>query len=79
MSAQSLSHAVHHIAASPEITAVLREEVERVVAEDGWTKSAMGKMRKLDSFLRESQRYNGINISESISYPLHPSRVLVRI
>lgn len=34
----------------------MREEVQRVIAEDGWTKTAIGKMHKVDSFLRESQR-----------------------
>jgi hypothetical protein len=34
----------------------MREEVQRVIAEDGWTKAAIGKMHKVDSFLRESQR-----------------------
>ena len=46
----------------------LRAEIEPIVAADGWTKAAMGKMWKLDSFLRESQRYNGIGISA----PLFP-------
>ena len=38
----------------------MREEVERVTATEGWTKASMQKLRKVDSFLRESQRYNGI-------------------
>ena len=42
---------------------LLREEAEAITAADGWTKAAMGKMRKLDSFLKESQRYNGIGMS----------------
>lgn len=44
---------------------MLREEVEGVVKEHGWSKITMGKMRKLDSFMRESQRVNGITHSES--------------
>ena len=59
----------------------LREEIEPIVATHGWTKAAMGKMWKLDSFLRESQRYNGIGISTSSGFlttraehsPLPPS------
>ena len=38
----------------------MREEVEKVVKSDGWTKLAMQKMRKVDSFMKESQRYNGL-------------------
>ena len=34
----------------------LREEVESIIAEEGWSKASIGKMRKLDSFLKESMR-----------------------
>ena len=40
------------------------EEVERIIAEEGWTKPSMTKMRKLDSFMKESQRYTGIGMRE---------------
>jgi hypothetical protein len=30
-----------------------------VVAEEGWTKAGMDKMRKIDSFVRETQRIDG--------------------
>ena len=64
---QSFTHALYHLAANPEFADILREEVEEVVRNEGCTKAAMGKMRKLDSFMRESQRYNGISSSESLS------------
>ncbi|KAJ3543507.1 hypothetical protein NM688_g5847 [Phlebia brevispora] len=60
-SSNSFTHALYHLAANPEFIASLREEVEGILQEEGWTKAAMGKMRKLDSFMRESQRMNGIN------------------
>ncbi|KAE9393368.1 hypothetical protein BT96DRAFT_943934 [Gymnopus androsaceus JB14] len=41
----------------------LREEVETVVRELGWSKAAMGQMRKLDSFMKETQRLAGVGIS----------------
>ena len=50
------------MAAEPRYIAPLREEIERVIQEEGWTKVAMTKMRKLDSFMRESQRLQGINM-----------------
>lgn len=34
----------------------MREEVEAIVEAEGWTKASMGKMRKLDGFVKESQR-----------------------
>jgi hypothetical protein len=43
----------------------MREEVERVVAAEGWTKASLGHMQKVDSFLRESQRVNNNGPSES--------------
>ena len=43
----------------PEYIPVIREEVEQVLKEDGgWKKTSLTKMRKLDSFMRESQRLN---------------------
>ncbi|CCL98070.1 uncharacterized protein FIBRA_00064 [Fibroporia radiculosa] len=59
-SSHSITHALYHLAANPEYVQPLREEAEFIIKEHGWTKAAMGKMRKLDSFMRESQRLNGI-------------------
>ncbi|TBU36871.1 cytochrome P450 [Dichomitus squalens] len=58
----SITHALYHLAACPEYIILLREEVGSIIAAEGWTKTALGKMRKLDSFLKESQRYNGISL-----------------
>lgn len=60
---QSVSHALYHLAERPELLKPLREEIESLIKEEGWTKNSMAKMWKLDSFLRESQRHNGVNIS----------------
>ena len=44
----------------------MREEVEAVLADEGgWSKAALQKMRKVDSFLKESQRFHGIGLSTS--------------
>ncbi|KAF7360088.1 hypothetical protein MVEN_00736900 [Mycena venus] len=40
----------------------MREEVERAIKQDSWTKTAIDKMHKLDSFFRESQRLNGSSV-----------------
>ncbi|CAL1702454.1 unnamed protein product [Somion occarium] len=58
----SFTHALYHLAAQPEFLVPLREELTSVISEEGLTKAAMSKMRKLDSFLRESQRMNGTGI-----------------
>ena len=47
----------------PEWIPPIREEIEAVIAADGWTKLAMAKMWKLDSVFRESSRYHGIVMS----------------
>ncbi|KAF7297715.1 hypothetical protein MKEN_01394900 [Mycena kentingensis (nom. inval.)] len=52
----SMTAVLYDLAARPELVPALREEVESVIQSDGWTKAAIGKMHKLDSFLRESQR-----------------------
>jgi hypothetical protein len=57
---QTFTHCLFTLAAHPEWTQPLREEIERVVAEEGMTKSAIQKMFKLDSFLREDSRMSGM-------------------
>jgi hypothetical protein len=47
---------LYDLAAHPEYVTPMREEVEAVIAAEGWTKAAMGKMRRVDSFVKESQR-----------------------
>ncbi|KAJ7031963.1 cytochrome P450 [Mycena alexandri] len=54
---QGFLHALYHIAANVEYVEPLRAEIESVVKSEGWTKAAMGKMVKLDSFLKESSRF----------------------
>ncbi|KAL7285069.1 hypothetical protein ACG7TL_000160 [Trametes sanguinea] len=61
-SSNSITHAIYHVAEHPEYLQTLREEIEPILQEEGWTKAGMAKMWKLDSLLRESQRYNGLNI-----------------
>ncbi|KAG6332745.1 hypothetical protein ID866_6343 [Astraeus odoratus] len=51
---------LYNLAANPQYIQPLREEVESVIAEEGWTKNALQKMRRVDSFLKESQRFEGI-------------------
>jgi hypothetical protein len=51
---QSFTHALYHLAANPEYTGPLREEVDAVVKEYGWTKAAIDKMYRIDGFFRES-------------------------
>ena len=63
-SLQALTHALYHLAANPEYAIPLREEVRVLVAEHGWTKAAIDRMYKIDSFLRESLRLSPGGSSE---------------
>jgi cytochrome P450 len=58
---RTLVVALYQMLAHPECIQPLREEVESVVKEQGWTKAALFNMRKLDSFLRETQRIGGFS------------------
>jgi hypothetical protein len=44
-----------------EYIAPIREEIDAVVEKYGWTKEALGKMYKLDSFMREVSRTKGFS------------------
>ncbi|KAE9389796.1 cytochrome P450 [Gymnopus androsaceus JB14] len=49
---------LYELAAHPEVVEPLREEIETVVKDSGWTKEGISKMRKLDSFLKETLRFS---------------------
>ncbi|KAJ7835578.1 cytochrome P450 [Mycena olivaceomarginata] len=52
----TFTHAIFDLMTRPELIQPLRDEAERVFEEEGWTKNALNKMIKMDSFLRETQR-----------------------
>jgi cytochrome P450 len=75
----TLSQAVYDLASKPEYIKMLREEIQHVIAEDGQDvdgegfvklkKTSFAKLRKLDSFVKESQRLAPLDISKSSSQP----------
>ena len=73
---QVFTQALFHLAANPQYMQPLREEVEEIVEKDGWTKIGVGKMRKVDSFLKECLRMEGLKLSKlftfSFTYDRHP-------
>lgn len=52
--------ALYDLAFRPEYIVPLREEIESIISAEGWSKASVMKMRKLESFLKESQRCNAI-------------------
>lgn len=59
---------MYDIAIHPEYVDEMREEAEKVIGEHGWTKAAMQKLHKIDSFLKESQRLNSLGSSACASF-----------
>ncbi|KIJ13840.1 hypothetical protein PAXINDRAFT_80216 [Paxillus involutus ATCC 200175] len=59
-SSNSFTQALYDLAANPQYIQPLREEVESIIEKDGWSKGALAKMHKVDSFLKESQRVEGM-------------------
>ncbi|KAJ7086862.1 cytochrome P450 [Mycena belliarum] len=55
-SSTTLTSALYDLTMYPEHMQPMREEAERVIAEEGWSKASLASMHKIDSFLRESQR-----------------------
>lgn len=54
-----MAQALFDLVSHPEYIAPLRDEVQAVKASDGekWTKAGIAKLRKMDSFMKESQRF----------------------
>jgi len=65
---QTSTQVLYRLLSNPEYVEPLRQEIEAVIAEEGWTKAGMDKLHKLDSFLRETQRMNttGIGLLNSL-------------
>ncbi|KAJ7667675.1 cytochrome P450 [Mycena polygramma] len=59
-STDTFTHVLYDIAAYPHHVEAMRDEVGRLVEQEGWTRASLNKMYKIDSFLSESQRYHGI-------------------
>jgi len=57
----TLTHTIYDLCAHPEVVEPLREELKSVLdSDDGiLVKQSMTKLKKMDSFMKESQRFNG--------------------
>lgn len=55
-SSLSLTHALYWITARPEYVEPMREEIETVTKEMGWSKNAIGHMPRVESFMKECMR-----------------------
>ncbi|KAL1637022.1 hypothetical protein SLS58_009461 [Diplodia intermedia] len=57
-STMSATHALFDLCAMPQYIEPLRDEIREVVGKEGWSLSAINNMKRLDSFMKESQRVN---------------------
>ncbi|KAI6145373.1 cytochrome P450 [Pisolithus tinctorius] len=55
----TFAQTLYCLAANPQYIQPLREEVQTIIGEDGWTKEALAKLRKAESFIKETQRFEG--------------------
>jgi hypothetical protein len=80
-------HVMFDLACRPEYIQPLRDEIDKVITEDGQAadedgslklkKTSMTKLRKLDSFLKESHRLSPPGLSTfHTPGPKHSSRLL---
>jgi hypothetical protein len=60
---------LYRLLANPKYIEPLRQEVDAVIKEEGWTKAGMDKMYKIDSFIRETLRVDGFTIRSLNSFP----------
>ena len=65
---QTFVQVLYRLLANPEYIEPLREEVDAVTKEEGWTKAGIDKMHKIDSFLRETQRLDGLILCSSVPF-----------
>ncbi|KAE9566865.1 Cytochrome P450 monooygenase 1 [Colletotrichum fructicola] len=57
-----LSQTLYDIMQHPEIVTALREEIATVISQEGWEKTALYKLKLMDSVIKESQRIKPPNV-----------------
>ncbi|KAF8467570.1 cytochrome P450 [Russula ochroleuca] len=67
----TFTQVLYRLLANPEYVEPLRQEVDAVIKE-GWTKAGIDKMHKIDSFLRETQRIDGLGLLAVSRLALRP-------
>ena len=60
-SGEVMAQAIMDMCEHPEVVSALREEIIKVVKENGWQKSTFYHLMLMDSFLKESQRVHALN------------------
>ena len=74
---QTFTQVLFDLAQRPEYIPELREEIETIAKTEGFTKTSMLKLVKVDSFIKESQRLGGISARKRSIYSAEPIIMLV--
>ncbi|KAH9972310.1 cytochrome P450 [Lactifluus volemus] len=69
---RAFTRVFYRLLGNPEYLVPLRQEVEAAIAEEGWTKAAMDKLPKMDSFLHETQRLDNPSVVTMLRLVLRP-------
>jgi hypothetical protein len=62
---KDFAHALYYLAAAPKHAAPMRKEIDSLINRESWSKDAINRMRKVDSFLKESMRMSGVSSRSS--------------
>ncbi|PIA98033.1 Fumitremorgin C monooxygenase [Cercospora beticola] len=60
---ENVTHCILQLCDNPSIAQALRKEMVQVLRESGWNKACFHKMKLLDSFMKEVQRYHPMSLS----------------
>ncbi|KIL65514.1 hypothetical protein M378DRAFT_162148 [Amanita muscaria Koide BX008] len=61
-SSMSFTYVMYELATRPEYVKPLRDEIEGVIKEEGWSKDSISKLRKVDSFIKECLRLSNFTL-----------------
>ena len=61
---ENVTHCILQLCDDPSIAQALRKEIIQVLRESGWNKACFHKMKLLDSFMKEVQRYHPMSLCE---------------
>lgn len=66
------TNVLYDLVSRPEYIEPLREEIQEVLAQNGgiFTKYVLEHLKKMDSFMRESQRWNPMNFCTYLYFPI---------
>ncbi|KAF8447294.1 cytochrome P450 [Boletus edulis BED1] len=68
-SSNSFTQVLYNLAANPQYVQDLRDEVEPIIKEEGWSKVSVAKMYKIDSFMKETNAMKDVTFLDGTVIP----------